>query len=143
MKKTLGVVIGAATLAWAASAAAQNQEKSELKYIQTLRETAQRCWFDQDMANSAIKLNISRDYARSAATDATRSCAAQLDKGDAAFKDEIAKPHRPAVRDGIKKVYARWRTYVESLGPGVSVNAAAESAFNDAVNDLKLEVENP
>lgn len=72
-----------------------------------------------------------------------KSCVESLDKGEAAFKDEIAKPHRPPVRDGMKKVYARWRTYVESFGPGVPLDVGAERAFNDAANDLRLEIENP
>jgi hypothetical protein len=142
MKKTLGAAIGAATLAWAACAAAQNQEKPELQYILTLRDAAHGCAFSQGLANSAMKLNISRDFSQEQAQKATQSCVAALDKGEAAFKTEIAKPHRPAVRDGIKKVYARWRTYVESVGSGPA-DVGAERGFNDAVNDLKLEVENP
>lgn len=65
MKKTLGAAIGAGTLGWTLCAAAQTQNKSELKYIQTLRDTAHSCWFSQDLASSAIKLNISRDSAES------------------------------------------------------------------------------
>lgn len=142
MKKTLGVVIGVATLAWAVCAVGQVQEKTELQYIQTLRDAAHGCAFSQGLANSAMKLNISRDFSQEQAQKATQSCVAALDKGEAAFKAEIARPHRPAVRDGVKKVYSRWRTYVESVGSG-PVDVGAERGFNDAVNDLKLEVENP
>ncbi|MEF9481046.1 hypothetical protein [Ralstonia sp. 1B3] len=142
MNKTLSATIGAITFAWALCAAAQVQERTELQYIQTLRDAAHRCAFSQGLANSATRLDISRDFSQEQAQKATQSCVAALDKGEAAFKAEIAKPHRPAVREGIKKVYARWRTYVESVGSGPA-DVGAERGFNDAVNDLKLEVENP
>ncbi|QWC88279.1 hypothetical protein [Cupriavidus metallidurans] len=143
MRKTIGVVIGASSLAWAMCAGAQNQPKTEPQYVQVLQETAFRCKFGQGLATSAMKLDISSDFSRQQRDKAETTCTDALARGESAFKSEIAKPNRPPVREGIKRAYSRWRTFVEGLEPGVPVDAGAERAFNDAVNDLKLEIENP
>jgi hypothetical protein len=55
----------------------------------------------------------------------------------------MASQHPSAIRDGIKKVYSRWQTYMDSIDATAPADAAAERAFSDAANDLKLDIENP
>jgi len=141
MKKTLLACMSACALAYASAAAAQNKPSPELEYVSTLNSIAHHCNFLAGLARSAYRL--STDFGNQKAQEVIACSNEGTDKGKAAFKAAMASQHPPAIRDGIKKVYSRWQTYMDSIDATAPADAAAERAFSDAANDLKLDIENP
>ncbi|AVA37417.1 hypothetical protein RN01_03950 [Cupriavidus sp. SHE] len=141
MKKTLLAAMSACTLLYSCVAAAQNKPSPELEYINTLSSIAHHCNFLAGLARSAYRL--STDFGNQKAQEVIACSNEGTEKGKAAFKAAMASQHPSAIRDGIKKVYSRWQTYMDSIDATAPADAAAERAFSDAANDLKLDIENP
>jgi hypothetical protein len=142
MRKAIvaGIVVGAALHTFAV-AAAQDNKSPESDFILTLNSIAYGCNFRADLALDAYKL--STDFGNQKAQDVAACLSEGSAKGAAAYKAEMAVSHPPAIRDDIKKVYARWRTYMDSITGTAPSDAAAERGFHDAANELKVDVENP
>lgn len=139
-KKTLlgiGVCVGLFTVA----ASAQEKARPETEYVRSLSSIAFDCNFKAGLAIDAYKL--STDFGNKQAQGVMDCLRDGGEKGAAAYKAQMASHKQPAIRADIKMVYARWRTYMDSINPTTPSDAAAERAFQDAGNDLKVDIETP
>ena len=139
--RTLKTLMLAALAAVFFGLSAQAQTRSTHPEMEFVNKLSSDIWWCRLKESSARNL---RPYSSQEADKNVREmieCARKVREAAAVeYKNIAGKKRSKDVQAALKKAYAKWLSYLESLDPFGPENTYEEGEFNDARNELSVEL---